>query len=101
MSGVPIGVSVLCPGTTGTRILESERNRPANLGHEARREDSEALRDAVRSSFDSPAARTAEQVAAAVLDAVREDRFWVITSGEMQELVTSRYDEISNATPAL
>jgi len=55
----------------------------------------------VRSSFDSPAARTAEQVAAALLDAVRENRFCVITSGEMQELVTSRYDEISNATPAL
>jgi NAD(P)-dependent dehydrogenase (short-subunit alcohol dehydrogenase family) len=101
MSGVPIGVSVLCPGSTGTRILESERNRPANLGREARTEESEALRDAVRSSFEGPAARTAEQVAGIVLDAVRENRFWVITSGEMKELVTSRYDEIANATPAL
>jgi NAD(P)-dependent dehydrogenase (short-subunit alcohol dehydrogenase family) len=101
MSGASIGVSVLCPGSTGTRILESERNRPANLGREARREEGEALRDAVRSSFDGPAARTAEQVAAAVLDAVRENRFWVITSGEMQGLVASRYDEITNATPAL
>jgi len=101
MSGVPIGVSVLCPGSTGTRILESERNRPANLGREARREEGETLRDAVRSSFDGPAARTAEQVADAVLDAVRENRFWVITSGEMQGLVASRYDEITNATPAV
>jgi len=32
MSGAPIGVSVLCPGSTGTRIIESERNRPAHLG---------------------------------------------------------------------
>ena len=100
MSGVPIGVSVLCPGSTGTRILDSERNRPANLGREARRQEGETLRDAVRSSFDGPAARTAEQVAAAVLDAVRENRFWVITSGDMQGLVASRYDEITNATPA-
>jgi hypothetical protein len=54
----------------------------------------------VRSSFDGPGARTAEQVADAVLDAVRANRFWVITSGEMQELVSSRHDEITNATPA-
>jgi NAD(P)-dependent dehydrogenase (short-subunit alcohol dehydrogenase family) len=101
MSGAPVGVSVLCPGSTGTRILDSERNRPAHLGREVRRAEGEALRDAVRSSFDGPAARTAEQVADAVMDAVRADRFWVITSGEMQGLVSSRYDEIANATPAL
>jgi NAD(P)-dependent dehydrogenase (short-subunit alcohol dehydrogenase family) len=101
MSGAPIGVSVLCPGSTGTRILESERNRPAHLGREVRREEGDAFREAVRSSFDGPAARSAEQVAEAVLDAVRANRFWVITSGEMQELVSSRYDEMSDATPAL
>jgi NAD(P)-dependent dehydrogenase (short-subunit alcohol dehydrogenase family) len=100
MSGAPIGVSVLCPGSTGTRILESERNRPAHLGREVRGAEGEALRDAVRLNFDGPAARSAEQVADAVLDAVRADRFWVITSGEMQGLVSSRYDEIANATPA-
>ena len=101
MSGAPIGVSVLCPGSTGTRILESERNRPAHLGREVRREEGDAFREAVRSSFDGPAARSAEQVAGAVLDAVRASRFWVITSGEMQGLVASRYDEMSDATPAL
>jgi NAD(P)-dependent dehydrogenase (short-subunit alcohol dehydrogenase family) len=101
MSGAPIGVSVLCPGSTGTRILESERNRPAHLGREVRREEGDAFREAVRSSFDGPAARSAEQVAESVLDAVRASRFWVITSGEMQGLVASRYDEMSDATPAL
>jgi NAD(P)-dependent dehydrogenase (short-subunit alcohol dehydrogenase family) len=101
MSGARIGVSVLCPGSTGTRILESERNRPAHLGREVRRGEGDTFRDAVRSSFDGPAARTAEQVADAVLDAVREDRFWVITSGEMQGLVSSRFDEIADATPSL
>jgi NAD(P)-dependent dehydrogenase (short-subunit alcohol dehydrogenase family) len=101
MSGAPIGVSVLCPGSTGTRILESERNRPAHLGREARWEEGEAFREAVRASFDGPAARTAEQVAGTVLDAVRANRFWVITSGEMHGLVSSRHDEIADATPAL
>jgi NAD(P)-dependent dehydrogenase (short-subunit alcohol dehydrogenase family) len=101
MSGAPIGVSVLCPGSTGTRILESERNRPAHLGREVRREEGDAFREAVRSGFDGPAARSAEQVAKTVLDAVRASRFWVITSGEMQGLVASSYDEMSDATPAL
>jgi NAD(P)-dependent dehydrogenase (short-subunit alcohol dehydrogenase family) len=101
MSGTPIGVSVLCPGSTGTRILESERNRPPHLGREVRREEGEAFRDAVRSGFDGPAARSPEQVAEAVLDAVRVNRFWVITSGEMQGLVSSRHGEITDATPAL
>jgi NAD(P)-dependent dehydrogenase (short-subunit alcohol dehydrogenase family) len=101
MSGAPIGVSVLCPGSTGTRILESERNRPAHFGREVRLAEGEALRDAVREGFDGPASRTTEQVANAVLDAVRANRFWVITSGEMQGLVSSRFDEIANATPTL
>jgi len=100
MSGAPIGVSVLCPGTTGTRILESERNRPVEFGQERRLPEGEAMRDAVRSGFGGPAARTPDEVASAVLDAVREDRFWVITSGEMQDLVASRFQEITDATPS-
>ena len=100
MAGAPIGVSVLCPGTTPTAILDSERNRPAALGQEERIAEGDAMRDAVRAGFDSPGARSAEEVAGAVLDAVRENRFWVVTSGEMRDLVTGRYQEIDAATPA-
>jgi NAD(P)-dependent dehydrogenase (short-subunit alcohol dehydrogenase family) len=99
MAGAPVGVSVLCPGTTPTRILDSERNRPAVLGREERRAEGDAMRDAVRSGFDGPGARTAAEVADDVLDAVRGDRFWIITSGEMRELVSSRFQEIDGATP--
>jgi hypothetical protein len=45
-------------------------------------------------------ARTAAEVADDVLDAVRKDRFWIITSGEMRELVSSRFQEIDGSTPA-
>jgi hypothetical protein len=34
-----------------------------------------------------------------VLDAVRDDRFWIITSGEMRDLVSTRFHEIDGATP--
>ncbi|MCU1374734.1 MAG: short-chain dehydrogenase/reductase [Actinomycetia bacterium] len=100
MAGAPIGVSVLCPGTTPTQILDSERNRPTILGREARVAEGDAMRDAVRAGFDGPGARTAEEVAADVLAAVRAGDFWIITSGEMRELVSNRFQEIDGATPS-
>jgi NAD(P)-dependent dehydrogenase (short-subunit alcohol dehydrogenase family) len=100
MSGAPVGVSVLCPGTTPTQILESERNRPAALGQESRVEEGEAMRQAVRAGFDGPGSRSADEVAAAVLAAVRAGEFWIVTSGEMMDLVANRFHEIAAATPA-
>ncbi len=99
MAGSPVGVSVLCPGSTPTRILESERNRPAELGSELRVPDGDLMSDAVRSGFDGPGARTAAEVAGDVLDGVRGGQFWIITSGEMRELVSSRFHEIDGSTP--
>ncbi len=99
MAGSPVGVSVLCPGSTPTRILESERNRPAELGLEQRVPDGDLMRDAVRSGFDGPGARTVAEVAGDVLDGVRGGQFWIITSGEMRELVSSRFYEIDGSTP--
>jgi NAD(P)-dependent dehydrogenase (short-subunit alcohol dehydrogenase family) len=99
MAGSLVGVSVLCPGSTPTRILESERNRPAELGSELRVPDGDLMRDAVRSGFDGPGARTVAEVAGDVLDGVRGGQFWIITSGEMRELVSSRFDEIDGSTP--
>jgi NAD(P)-dependent dehydrogenase (short-subunit alcohol dehydrogenase family) len=99
MAGAPIGVSVLCPGSTESRILESERNRPAAFGAEARQPEGDAFRDAVRASFHSPGARTSDQVASQVLAAVRAGDFWVITSGEMNDLVRNRCAEMVAALP--
>jgi len=99
MAGSPVGVSVLCPGSTPTRILESERNRPEALGTEVRIAEGDQMLEAVRSGFDGPGARTAADVANDVLDGVRNNQFWIITSGEMRELVSSRFQEIDGATP--
>jgi NAD(P)-dependent dehydrogenase (short-subunit alcohol dehydrogenase family) len=99
MAGSPVGVSVLCPGSTPTSILESERNRPAELGSERRVPDGDLMREAVRSGFYGPGARTVDEVAGDVLDGVRGGQFWIITSGEMRELVSSRFHEIDGSTP--
>jgi NAD(P)-dependent dehydrogenase (short-subunit alcohol dehydrogenase family) len=79
----PIGVSVLCPSSVDTRVMESERGRPATLGVEHRTERAESVRLAIRDSFTGPAGLTPEVVAARTLAAIRAGQFWVIThSGE-------------------
>ena len=100
MSGSPVGVSVLCPGSTVTNILESYRNRPTTFGTEDRTVEGEGMRQAVLAGFSAPSARTAEEVAGDVVDAVRGDRFWIITSAEMREPIGARFDQIMAAMPS-
>jgi hypothetical protein len=99
MSGAPVGISVLCPGSTGTRILESERNRPPAFGQESRLPEGERFREAVRAGFGSPGACSADQVAALALDAVRVGTFWIVSSAEMNGLVRNRWAELDAALP--
>jgi NAD(P)-dependent dehydrogenase (short-subunit alcohol dehydrogenase family) len=71
-----VKVSVLCPGWVNTRIGESDRNRPADLAVEPAAQESvmrSALTGFLANGLD-PAA-----VADRVHDAVRTDRFWVLT----------------------
>ena len=76
-SGLPIGVSVLCPGWVRTNILDAERNWPEELGDRA------AARARLRHRARSRAAgdrrgHAAGRVADLVADAVQSDRFWVL-----------------------
>jgi NAD(P)-dependent dehydrogenase (short-subunit alcohol dehydrogenase family) len=77
MSGKNVHVSVLCPNFVRTRIHESERNMPSALVSYAENPMNEVVRkiaqDAVNFGID-PA-----DVADAVVDAVTNDRFWILT----------------------
>jgi NAD(P)-dependent dehydrogenase (short-subunit alcohol dehydrogenase family) len=91
--GAKIKVSVLCPGIVNTRILESARNRP---GHASTTEPVgpatgarwEALRQLV------PAGMAPAQVADAVFDALRKDRFYILTHPEGKEAIRTRMEDI-------
>jgi len=96
MEGASIGVSVLCPSATNTDVMEGERNRP---GCERRTPDAEAMRLEIRSQFTGPAGKEPEDVAAMMVDAVRKDRFWVITHGELRPIVEARTADILDAMP--
>jgi NAD(P)-dependent dehydrogenase (short-subunit alcohol dehydrogenase family) len=91
---VPIGVSVLCPSSVDTRVMESERGRPAAFGVEHRTEIAESVRLSIRESFTGPTGLTPAQVADRVLEAVRARRFWIITHAGERPVVEARFTEI-------
>jgi NAD(P)-dependent dehydrogenase (short-subunit alcohol dehydrogenase family) len=91
IAGLPIGVSVLCPSATETRVMESERGRPAALGTETRTEMAEAVRVAIRDSFTGPDGQHPSRVAARVIEAVRAGEFWIITHPSERHVVETRF----------
>src|SRR5262245_6493525 len=96
---LPIGVSVLCPGVVETRVMESERGRPASRGVEHRTEMAESMRLMIRDSFHGPTGQQPAQVATRVLEAIRAGEFWVLTHGSEREIVEQRANEILAAFP--
>ncbi len=89
--GAPIGVSVLCPGFVQTRIAESERNRPA-WAPDREVPGADELRGAVQSLVDGGIAPS--MVAERVIDAVRTETFYILTHPELDDAITTRFDDI-------
>jgi NAD(P)-dependent dehydrogenase (short-subunit alcohol dehydrogenase family) len=93
-AGLPIGVSVLCPGWVRTNIIDSDRNWPAELGE--RPEDSPTFaifrRHAERAVAEG---RTPASVADAVCDAITADRFWVIPHQDFLDIAVDRWHRIA------
>ena len=88
---LPIGVSVLCPSSVDTKVMESERGRPDALGMEQRTEMAEAVRLMIRDSFTGPTGLTPAHVAGRVLDAIRAGEFWIVTHPGEHPLVETRF----------
>jgi len=93
--GSKVGVSLLCPAYVPTAISESERNRPALLRNAPRKKSQEELdreermRHAVKSGRIS-----AEDVAGQVFDAVRENRFYILTHPKINGAIQTRMEDI-------
>ena len=95
----PIGVSVLCPSSVDTKVMESERGRPAELGVEHRTDMAESVRLMIRDGFTGPTGLTPAHVATRVLDAVRNREFWIITHNDLAATVDTRFDGILAGFP--
>jgi NAD(P)-dependent dehydrogenase (short-subunit alcohol dehydrogenase family) len=93
-----VAVSVLCPGAVRTNFGTSARNRPAwagpaTAGDEAERASAERF-DQLSLLGASPA-----EVAGMVVDGIRSRRFYILTSGNRNEAVLRRGQEIVAGGP--
>jgi NAD(P)-dependent dehydrogenase (short-subunit alcohol dehydrogenase family) len=95
----PIGVSVLCPSSVGTNVMEAERNRPPSLGAEQRTDVAESVRLMIRDGLYGPDGKTPAEVAAMTLDAIRRDRFWIITHASARATLEARFAAILADVP--
>ena len=94
MTALPVGISVLCPGWVRTKIIDADRNWPAELGAKPADDPTrDALEHHYRRAIDEGAQPA--MVADAVADAVQEGRFWVIPQLEFLDLAASRWATIA------
>lgn len=94
MVNAKVGVSVLCPAFVPTGINDSDRNRPADLANDA---PPTASQQALKAQLDKAVSSgkiTAEQVGRMTFDAIREDRFYVITHEKMMPSIELRLQDV-------
>ncbi len=94
MAGSQVKASVLCPGFVSTNIMTSERNRPESL-RTPPRELSEA-EQAFKAMFEAmvAAGMPPPDVAARVVEAICEERFYVFPHPETLDFVRMRMETI-------
>jgi short-subunit dehydrogenase len=82
MTAPQVKVSVLCPGWVNTNIADSSRNRPAHLQVDdaAAGPGAEMLRQFLEEGM------APDEVAKKVLDAIRDERFWILTHDDVDDL---------------
>jgi NAD(P)-dependent dehydrogenase (short-subunit alcohol dehydrogenase family) len=102
LTGAKARVSVLCPGWVRTNIATSERNRPEHLsedldGNDA--EQAEMARQVLAGMIDN--GMPPEEVAERVLQALRDEQFWVLTHEDddmWMRAVNARLESTSKRT---
>jgi NAD(P)-dependent dehydrogenase (short-subunit alcohol dehydrogenase family) len=87
MANAKISVSVLCPAFVKTKIAESDRNRPQSGDFGAWSGEFHAMVQAMVEQ-----GIPAEVVADAVISAVKEGRFWILTHPEYEASIRERTD---------
>lgn len=91
-----IGVTVLCPANVNTNIAESVMTRPEQFGNSGYRFD-DAVLDSLRRIYS--AGKDPVELAEEVLDAVRENRLYVIPYPEARKTLQRHFDEVLASLP--
>jgi len=88
-----VGVSVLCPAYVPTGIADSERNRPADVQATPKTKETLA-REAMLKKAVTSGRLSADDVARAVVQAVKEERFYVLTHPRIKGAIAARMEDI-------
>jgi NAD(P)-dependent dehydrogenase (short-subunit alcohol dehydrogenase family) len=91
--GSPVGVSVLCPAYVPTGISNSERNRPKALENPQISERQKALKENLKKAVSS-GKLTADDVARAVVAAIKENRFYILTHPRIKGAIQARMEDV-------
>src|SRR5438874_10423354 len=91
--GSAVGVSVLCPAYVPTGIADSERNRPAGLEATAKSKETIAREQMLKKAVAS-GRLSADDVAKAVVQAVKEDHFYILTHPRIKGAIAARMEDI-------
>jgi NAD(P)-dependent dehydrogenase (short-subunit alcohol dehydrogenase family) len=97
-AGSPLKASVLCPGWVKTRIMECERNRPAELRNPPLALPPEVLAQIAAVGQLVESGLAPEAVADCVFSAIRAEKFYIYVGLEpFMALVEQRNDEVLQA----
>jgi NAD(P)-dependent dehydrogenase (short-subunit alcohol dehydrogenase family) len=91
--GWGVGVSVLCPAYVPTGIADSERNRPPGLSVSEKSKERLAKEAGLKKAVAS-GKLSADDVARAVVAAVKENRFYVLTHPGIKGAVRARMEDV-------
>src|SRR5881275_2634507 len=91
--GSAVGVSVLCPAYVPTGIADSERNRPAGLEATVKTKETLAREQMLKKAVAS-GRLSADDVARAVVQAVKEERFYILTHPRIKGAIGARMEDI-------
>jgi len=92
--GSKVGVSVLCPGFVNTRLWDSERNRPEELKSAEATPSAEQEQAAQVLKALIVGGTPVDPIAERVLDAVRNQRFYILTHEGSEAFVEQRMQRI-------
>ena len=91
LAGSNIGVSVLCPAAVDSKIYRSGRVRPARFGGPYQAEPRPEAEAALKAGL------SGEQVGLAVVRAIKDNEFWILTHPVGRDYVNRRHQRIMDA----
>jgi short-subunit dehydrogenase len=96
--GSNVGVSVLCPAYVPTGIADSERNQPPGVSVSSKSNERLAKEAALRKAV-AAGKLSADDVARAVVAAVKDNRFYVLTHPGIKGAVRARMEDVLEERP--